>query len=384
MNFIKKLSINAQGFLGASIGKKYLVIESDDWGLVRMPSKEAFNNLKNMGIPVDTCPYNFYDSLESYEDIEVIHDFCCSFRDCNNNPLSITCNFIMANPDFDAIKKSYYQQYFYHDLNETYINHQNSTKTLEGIKLSSSHGVLVPQLHGREHLQVSHWLQALQSNDLETQIAFDNLVYGHPSKYFERTGIHFLSAFHINTKDELKFISQSIFDASRLFLETFGMYSDTFIAPRYILPSELEVDLKSAGVKLIQGTMVQLKPKIGNNSNKLIKQINWIGKKNQNSLSYNIRNVFFEPSLDGNFNWEKDAINRINTSFYWGKPAVISMHRINFMGGLSIENRNNNLERLRRLINEVQKIHKDVIFISTDQLRRELCLKSLKLSNIGQ
>ena len=61
-NLIKRIYSN---FHGVSVDKKYLVIESDDWGAVRTPSKEAYTYLKIKGLNMDKDPYCKFDSLES-------------------------------------------------------------------------------------------------------------------------------------------------------------------------------------------------------------------------------------------------------------------------------------------------------------------------------
>jgi hypothetical protein len=269
------------GIIGKSIKQKIIVIESDDWGLVRMPSKQAFQNLKNSGIQVDSCPYNVNDSLENLEDISRLDDFCKKFRDKNGNFLKITANFIMANPDFESIKSSSFQRYSYNRIDETYIEHQGNLDTLYSIKEAYQNGTFIPQLHGREHLQVNHWLRALRNGNNETLLAFQNGIFGHPSVYGKSSGIHFLSAFHISNKEDLEFTSNAVLDAAIIFEETFGFKFTTFIAPRYIWPLELEGYFKNAGIMSLQGTQVQLIPQL-NNSNelRLRKRINWMGKKN--------------------------------------------------------------------------------------------------------
>jgi hypothetical protein len=362
------LSEHAFGLLGKRLTKKYLIIESDDWGLMMMPSKAAFSQLQASGIPVDTCPYNTYDALETKEDIAQLHEVCNSFKDVKGNLLQITANFIMANPDFEAIRNSKYVQYHYHDLSQTYLKYHGGLETLEAIKEAYHRGTFMPQLHGREHLQVNHWLSALRKGDAETQLAFDAGVFGHPSVYAKKTGIHFLSAFHISSREELAFAGQSVQEASSLFRDTFGFTSKTFIAPRYIWPVELEPYFKQAGIESLQGTLVQLRPEIGKSTVKLNKRINWMGKRNAYGLNYLTRNVFFEPALSPSFDWESDALRRIETAFFWGKPAVISMHRLNFMGGFSQENRTNSLSRLAVLLKAVQGKYPEVEFSSSDSL----------------
>lgn len=362
------LSETAFGLLGKRLNVKYLIIESDDWGLSRMPSKTSFTRLKSFGIPVDTCPYNTYDALETADDIAHLHELCNSFHDTIGNPLQITANFIMANPNFDSIKESDYEKYHYYDLRNFYLIHQGRLETLEGIKEAYQLGTFIPQLHGREHLQVNHWLCALRQGNVETRMAFDEGVFGHPSSYAKKTGVNFLSAYHISKEDELAFIGQSVLEARSLFWDTFGFISRTFIAPRYIWPMELEPYFKQTGIETLQGTHVQLRPELDKLSIKLNKRVNWMGKRNVSGLNYLTRNVFFEPSLNPNFNWEADALRRMEIAFFWGKPAIISMHRLNFMGGFSEENRVTNLNRLKSLVNFLLKKWPDVVFTSSSKL----------------
>ncbi|SDZ40624.1 MULTISPECIES: hypothetical protein [Rhodonellum] len=345
-----------------------MVIESDDWGSIRMPSKNAYESLIKSGIAVDSCAYNTFDTLETTEDIEEIIKFCRGFCDSLGNPLKITTNFIMANPDFNKIKESKFKNYYFKDLLDTYEYYQGENRTFQAITYAIGENVFFPQLHGREHLQVNHWLKALMNGDKESINAFDQDVWGHPSNYEKVYGINFSSAFHINSESELNFCKQSVIDASDLFYKSFGFRSETFIAPRFIWPKEMERTLYQSGIRALQGKLVQLKPEIGLSNNKLKNKINWMGKSNSSQLQYLIRNVFFEPSQKPSFSWELDAMNRIDTAFFWGKPAVISMHRLNFMGGLSVQNRKNCFERLGGLINSVQKKYPNIEFLSSNEL----------------
>lgn len=362
------LSRHLQSLIGKKLKKKVLVIESDDWGSIRMPSIQSYQNLYNAGIAVNKCPYNKFDALESVEDIERLQSFCKGFNDINGNPLKITANFIMANPDLEKIQESEFNNYYYRDLRETYEYHQASSDTLDAIKNAMNNKILIPQLHGREHLQVNHWLYTLKKGDLETRLAFDNGVWGHPSKSENFRGINFSSAFHITSEEDLNFAKESVIEASKLFKDTFGFISETIIPPRFIWPKSLEATFYAAGIRSVQGKLVQLYPIIGNNDIKLRRKINWMGKHNHAGLKYLIRNVFFEPTQRPNFSWEEDAMKRISTAFHWGKPAVISMHRLNFMGGFSAQNRKNSLIRLLKLINAVQKEYPDIEFKSSNEL----------------
>jgi len=361
---LKELSINGQNIFGFRSNKKIIVIESDDWGSIRMPSKKSFDALLEYGIPVDKCPYNSNDSLESAEDLEAIFETFSSIIDKNGNSLKLTANTIVANPDFEKIKENNFTEYFYEDFRKTYIKiHGNANAfnlTTEGINKE----IYIPQLHGREHLHVNEWLKALRKGDKETLFAFEKGVWGFPTKRFKGNKMNFSTAFHIRDKDEELFARNSIKEASLMFENIFGFKSESFIAPRYIWNDAVEDELNDCGIKYIQGKIIQQIP-IGN---ELKTKIHFQGSKNKNNQIYLNRNVFFEPTQNKEYPWEKDALNRIDNAFRWGKPAIISMHRLNFMGGLNILNRTNNLVALKQLVNKVQKKYPDVIFMSTNEL----------------
>jgi len=58
----------------------------------------------------------------------------------------------------------------------------------------------------------------------------------------------------------------------------------------------------------------------------------------------------------------------IENAFKWKKPAVISSHRLNYIGGLNEKNRVSGLKDLNRLLSEIQKRWPDVEFMTSSQL----------------
>src|SRR5690554_2833250 len=86
---------------GWTTDRKIIVIESDDWGSIRMPSREAYEKLLSYGIRVDKCGFCKNDSLATEEDLNLLFNLLLSHKDSNNNPLVITANTLVANPDFE-------------------------------------------------------------------------------------------------------------------------------------------------------------------------------------------------------------------------------------------------------------------------------------------
>jgi len=98
------------------------------------------------------------------------------------------------------------------------------------------------------------------------------------------------------------------------------------------------------------------------------KKYHYQGERNRYGQRYLIRNVFFEPSTNPTFNWVDDCLHRIETAFRWQKPAIISSHRVNFIGFIKQQNREVNLALLHQLLQSIIKRWPDVEFMSSDQL----------------
>ena len=81
-----------------------------------------------------------------------------------------------------------------------------------------------------------------------------------------------------------------------------------------------------------------------------------------------VSNATFEPSSIEGMDWVNYCFNQIETAFAWNKPAIITSHRVNYIGFLDKNNRDRSLELLTTLIQKVQKKWPEVEFLSSDQL----------------
>lgn len=98
------------------VKRKIIVIESDDWGSIRVPSRKDYDDLMAEGYAMDKRPYERYDTLETDEDIKALSAVLCKYRDFKGRHPIITLNFLSANPDFIMIKKDDYGIYHYEDI----------------------------------------------------------------------------------------------------------------------------------------------------------------------------------------------------------------------------------------------------------------------------
>ena len=62
------------------------------------------------------------------------------------------------------------------------------------------------------------------------------------------------------------------------------------------------------------------------------------------------------------------TLKQIEAAFFWGKPAIVSSHRVNFCGHIDPENRKKGLIALDTLLNKVVNKWPDIEFVSIDEL----------------
>lgn len=368
MNLKQNITHNLLNIPGWRTKRHIVVIESDDWGAIRMPSKEVYNKLLSEGIRVDRDPYCRYDGLATANDLEALFEALTSVKDSNNNYPIITANCVVANPNFEEIKKSNYSEYFYETIAETYNKSEKHQGVWRMWKEGVNNNIFYPQFHGREHLNIKEWLQALRSNDIITHKGFEYGLYGLTHNVDSSIKCNYMGAFDSAIDEDVMKYKEIITDGLNIFEKLFGYRSKSFIATRYTWPEEIELTLKNNDILYLQGIITHVVP-VCNDRGFIYRKDNYQGKKNKNGLIHLMRNCFFEPTLSNNSeNIVNDCLNRINIAFRWNKAAVISSHRINFVGLIDERNRINNIRLFKILLSEIVKRWPDVEFVSSAQL----------------
>ncbi|MEI6680005.1 MAG: hypothetical protein WCL21_15430 [Mariniphaga sp.] len=350
-------------YRGSKINRKIVVFESDDWGSIRMPSAEVYHKLLDNGIRVDKCHYSRYDSLANVEDFEMLFDILIKFKDVNGHHPVITANAVVANPDFDKIRESNYQQYFYEPFTETIKKYTNCS--FELWKQGMDEHIFHPQFHGREHLNVPRWMRALQQNSKEMHLAFDCNMFGISSIISNEKNPSFMAALDADCSEDLFNQRLILEEGLTIFQDSFGYKSKSFIAPNYTWHSSIENTLHQNNVLYLQGDAVQREPDL---NGKTRSKFHFLGEQNANKQIFLTRNCLFEPSSDKKTDWISSCLKDIKTAFSAKKPAIITCHRVNFIGGIDSENRKKNLNDFSILLTEISIRWPDVEFMTTDQL----------------
>lgn len=356
--FAKRIRFAASGLL-RPYNRKVVVLHSDDWGSIRMPSEKVRLRL-NSNPRIDASDvYSRNDTLASVEDLDALFSVLDSFRDINNRPAILTANCVMCNPDFSKIKLSDYSQYFPERL-ETTFDRYNNNKALGLWKEGMERNLFYPQYHGREHVDINSWLRSLQAGHSGVIDAFNNEVFGVNFRGIDSRKPNFQAAWDFRTIKEEAIIIEGILEGLKRFRDYFGFNSQTCIAPSYTWSRNIEKALKDNAVRSMQGIVVQ---KVPNGFSKNYKfKYHLLDRKD-----YQTRNVFFEPTIFGR-DVVSDSLKNIDLIFKYRLPAIISMHRVNFIGALNPHNRKSSLTQLKLLLSEIRRRWPDCEFMNAQEL----------------
>jgi hypothetical protein len=366
-NFMHSLERNLFNLLGWHTKRKIVVIESDDWGSIRMPSKEIYNEFLKMGYSVDKDSYCKYDSLESVNDLMNLFTVLSSFKDINGNFPVITANTVVANPDFDKIEESDFEVYHYELFTETLKRYPNHSGILNLYKEGISNKIFYPQFHGREHINISLWMDQLRKKDQLTLLAFKAKSFGIPSNINLGKETNYMKAFDFRNEVEKEEKILILNEGMLIFENLFNYYSKSFIPPSYSWHSDFNYHIAEKGIRYIQGIPFQFEPNIFSGPSHL-RKFHYCGEHNKFSQIYLVRNCHFEPSQFLNIDWVDECLFRIENAFKCNKPAIISTHRLNFIGSIDPSNSDRNLVLLKNIISATQKKWPDVEFMTSDQL----------------
>lgn len=346
-----------------------LVIESDDWGSIRMSSSDSYDLLREQGYSIEK-KYHEFDALENSEDIEKLFQILMSFQDVKGNHACITMNYLAANPDFDKIEENNFLKYFRKSLNEVYLQYDSET-VVDLVKTGENKGVFDVQFHGTEHLQITRWMKALQEGYKPVCDAFTLQVFSPPVEKLMNYPREFMDALDYDSVDEIPFQIQSLAEGLRIFEETWKKKPVSFIAPCYRWSKPIEKFLYQQGIRFIQGQRAQLHPidKSGYEQRKIYR---YTGQRNHYGQIYTVRNVMFEPTLDGVNESLIKAKKQIATAFKWRLPAIVSSHRINYTSRLHKSNRDNGLAALKELLHWVKENYPNVEFLSSPSLGQRI------------
>ena len=360
MSILKSLS-NIPGW---RTKRKIVVIESDDWGSLRSPSGNGLKQMQDLGLPLgnkDGIRFNKYDDLASSDDLASLFEVLESVKDSKGHSAVLTPLCLVANPDFQKIEENHFKKYYYHTLLES-LELQNKSNAWKLWQEGYQNRLFVPEFHGREHLNVAAWMRDLQKNDNTTIQGFKHKFWGFRQK---EGAISYQAAFDLQFQSDLAVQQDILKDGLVLFEKLHGRKAKFFVPPNGPFHHTLEKVAALAGIEYMSTSKIHHEP-LGNGKTK--KHFRYLGKKNNCQQLYLTRNAFFEPSSIRKTDWVDACLQEIEKAFKFNKPATISSHRVNYIGGQDLRNRDNGLAELKRLLSEITKRWPAVEFMSSSEL----------------
>lgn len=362
-NFRSILGSTAINILGWRTDRKIVVIESDDWGAIRMPSRTIRDSLISQGIDVEKSYFAMNDCLASEDDLNALFEVLCSVKDKNGRHAILTADSVVANPDFEAIKKCNFDRYVYEPFTRTLERyggaHRNSFLLWQqGMK----EGIFRPQFHGREHLNVLRWMKDLRDNDKYARMMFEQAHWALSPLNITGMKHSYLDGFSGVTQHSIGFYEDCIKEGLELFESLFGYKSESFIAQCYMWSNKIEQILRDNDVEYIQGMFLR------KDSETRKRKVQILGHKTKYDQIYLLRNVSFEPVTGQKKDIVGECLLRIKNAFILGKPVTISAHRVNFIGSINERNRTDNLKLFKDLLKRIVLQYPDVEFMSSDEL----------------
>lgn len=353
-----------KNFPGHPLREKVCVIECDDWCGIRIPSQEVYQEIKSQNLPFNDDHFDRLDSFESKEDLAALFDILSRFKDSAGRNAVITPFVNVANPDYPKIRLDEFREYYWETYPETIKKFFGNHQMLDLWKQGINENIFVPEYHGREHLCVPVWLKKLREGNKSLIRAFD-LGYCNPRiNDINPIASGFRAQFYFDDPVQKSFLIDSISHGVKLFNEAFGYIPVAFVPGNGVFHPDFEAKLISAGIRFMSVNHVMPVP--DGKGGYTIKR-NYVTRKSANGLLHYLRNCAFEPS-GPNYRGIGLTLKQIESAFFWNKPAIISTHRVNFVGGMKEENRTHGLNELDLLLKEVMKRWPDVLFMSTREL----------------
>lgn len=366
---MKRLLVdNLKNIPGWHTVERLVVLAVDDYGNVRLDSKAAHDRMMASGVGLNGR-FDHFDALETRQDLEMLLETLSGVTDSRGRHAVFTPYALSANPDFEAMLEGA-QGYVYESLPRTFERLAADQPAAyegawplwqEGVRA----GLLKPQFHGREHLNVELLERKLDAGDRYLKTNLENRSMAGLGEDHSMPGVGFTHGFGVWERSAVQRHREIICDGLKLFKQVFGFHSTTFTPPSQQLHPDLYEYLEASGVNGIHKPIL-CKRRIHKLDSRI--EFNWLGARRWQKHVSIVRNVVFEPTNDAAFDSTSLALKQVATAFRWRKPAIISSHRVNFCGHINEANRKLGIEALRDLLRVIVGRWPDVQFITADEL----------------
>jgi hypothetical protein len=363
---------NVKNVPGWRTNRKMIIFAVDDYGNVRLNSKEARERMDQNGLTIYSR-FDAFDTLETRTDLEALFDVLKSVKDMNGRSAIFTPYALSCNIDYDKTQEAGFERIHLELLPDTFskltmLDPKSYSGAWELWQEGITSNIMSPQFHGREHFSLKLINQKLMNRDHDILCNLKNRsLTSIDSTSYPGMGWTAAFSFWDPVHDTAPF-PEIISEGLKAFKEVYRKNAVAFTAPAQQFPEMLKLYLVSSGIKALDVPFYQAKH-LGYGEYK--RMFSSMGLKHNPSHVELVRNAVFEPTHTTQDHVGK-ALRQIETAFRWNKPALISSHRVNFCGHIDEENRKLGLSSLQTLLKAVVKKWSDVEFMSVEELITEI------------
>lgn len=370
-NLIARLK-SVKNLPGWRTRRKLVVFNVDDYGNVRLASRAAGDRLSRAGVALGGR-FDRLDTLETRADLEGLLEVLDSVRDSAGRGAVFTPYALSANPDFAALRADP-DTWQAEALPDTFARLSAEDPQAYGgawalWREGIDRGLLQPEFHGREHLNLRLVMRKLARRDADVMANLQAESMAGLTDDPDLPGVGFTHAFGLADRSDLAQHREIIADGIARFARIFGRPATCFTPPAQRLHPALQGFVAAQGIRAIDRPLHAVQQL---DRGRTRRAFHVMGRKRGQDHVTLVRNVLFEPGLAPGRDEVARALGLIEAAFRWGKPAMISSHRVNFCGHIDPANRKAGLAALKRLLNAILHRWPDAEFLSAGELAQQI------------
>jgi hypothetical protein len=334
---------------GFSFSRPLVLLQSDDWGRVGVRDQEGYEQLRADGMRLGEHPYDFY-TLETAEDLNVLHEMLKRHRDSTGRSASLVMNFVLANLDFEGMAANGLKQIKL--LSQGLPGSWKRPGLFEAYRQGIADGVFFPALHGLTHF-CRHAVEQQISKNGERGMLLRTLWKAEiPYIYWRMPWVGY--EYCNPERPQAGFVSQEnqndlIHEATKIFKTFFSLTPVSACAPGYRANRDTHVAWSGCGIRVAQnGSGAPLAPQM------------------DDCEILNLhRTIDFEPA-QRDLPLEK-YVQLAEQCFARRVPAIISVHSINFHSSLK-NFRGPTLQALDQFLSALEAKYPNLLYVHDEDL----------------
>ncbi len=338
---------------GFHFDRPLVLFESDDWGRVGLRDEGGLEQLRASGLVLGDRAYDFY-TLETAEDLAALSSVLSRHRDSSQRYPCVGMNFIVSNLDFARMSSDIPREIHLLPLAEGLPQGWSRPGLEGGYRQGIADGVFFPALHGSTHFCQSAIERNLLENGERAALLRTLWQAGTPYIHWRMPWIGYEYWDAEKPEDERMLAADAqrtlIGQTVGAFAKMFSMLPRSACAPGYRANDDTHRAWAQHGVRVAQnGPGVFAPPHF-----------------DRFEILHLFRTVEFEPATDSGFSVEK-SLRQAEASFERGRPAIVSVHSINFHSTVR-DFRSRTLQALDEFLTALESNHEDLLYLHDENL----------------